>query len=67
MGRKYTPEQEINNLRSKGKITHQEAGRRVRALKAEQLAEEAEQVAEEAKASSGIRGAFRRVRNFFSK
>jgi hypothetical protein len=60
MGRKYTPEQEINNLRSKGKITHQEAGRRVRALARE---EKAEAAIEAAKAERGI---FRRVLDFFT-
>ena len=61
MGRKYTPEQEIANLRSKGKITHQEAGRRLRALV---LEEKAEQAAEAAKAERGV---FRRVLDFFTK
>jgi hypothetical protein len=57
MGRKYTPEQEINNLRSKGKITHQEAGRRIRALAREE-------VVAEVKANRGV---FRRVLDFFTK
>jgi len=32
MARKYTPEQEIINLRGKGEITHKEANRRIAAL-----------------------------------
>jgi hypothetical protein len=55
MGRKYTPEQEINNLRSKGKITHQEAGRRLRALAKEGKAEAA------VEAAKSERGVFRRM------
>jgi hypothetical protein len=61
MGRKYTPEQEIGNLRSKGKITHQEAGRRIRALAQEEKAEAA------AEAAESERGVFRRVLDFLTK
>ena len=32
MARKYTPEQEIINLRGKGEITHTEANLRIKAL-----------------------------------
>jgi hypothetical protein len=61
MGRKYTPEQEIATLRSKGKITHAEAGRRLRALAKEEKAEAA------AEAAESERGVFRRVLDFFVK
>jgi hypothetical protein len=57
MGRKYTPEQEIANLRSKRKITHREAGQRLRALAREEKAE----------AAKADRSLFRRVLDFVTR
>jgi hypothetical protein len=65
MGRKYTPEQEIVNLRLKGEITKKEASRRIRALTRREKAETVvEKVVEEVKTNRGV---FRRVLDFFTK
>ena len=66
MGRTYTPEQEIVNLRAKRKITHQEASRRLRVLAREEEVEKVAEETAEAKANSGIRGALRSVINYFT-
>ena len=50
MGRKYTPEQEIANRRSKGEITHQQATRLLKKLSSETAAEKVE----EAKANRSL-------------
>ena len=56
MARKYTPEQEIVNLRAKGAITQEEARKRLLALTRQEKAEEAK----------ANRSVFRRVLDFFT-
>ena len=62
--RKYTPEQEIINLRAKGEITPKEAQRRLKQLSKEEEAY-AKQLAQEEETYAN-RGIFRRVLDFMT-
>jgi hypothetical protein len=63
MGRKYTPEQKIVNLRVKGEITRIEADRRIKKLAQEEEAQKEAQKEAQAKTN---RGFFRKILDFLT-